>query len=166
MPVKVKGLNGVVAIAGGFSGGYALLSDGTVWAWGAGAFGQLGNGYSNPDTQADSCDGEKRTLTYYCSSVPVEVKGLNGVIAIAGGANSGYALLSDGTVWAWGGGGWRQLGNGDPQPDSCDTQSTTFEGYCSSVPVEVSGLDDVVAIAGGYSSGVRAALGWRGLGVG
>jgi alpha-tubulin suppressor-like RCC1 family protein len=68
-----------------------LRSDGTVWAWGYNGYGQLGDG-----TTTDS-------------SVPVQVSGLSGVTAIAGGGDSGYALRLDGTVWAWGYNGYGQL---------------------------------------------------------
>ena len=43
-PVAVAGPNDVTAMAGGLVTGYALRSDGTVWAWGFGYVGQLGNG--------------------------------------------------------------------------------------------------------------------------
>jgi len=33
---------------GGDAHSIALKSDGTVWAWGANAYGQLGNGTNNP----------------------------------------------------------------------------------------------------------------------
>jgi alpha-tubulin suppressor-like RCC1 family protein len=71
--------------------------------------------------------------------VPVPVSGLTGVVAIAGGSTSGYALGSDGTVLAWGGNQSGQLGDG-----------TTSN---SMVPVQVSGLTGVTAIAAASSSG-------------
>lgn len=40
-PVKVSGLTGVIAIAGGSDHSLALKADGTVYAWGDGFFGQL-----------------------------------------------------------------------------------------------------------------------------
>jgi pimeloyl-ACP methyl ester carboxylesterase len=124
VPVKVSGLTGVTAIAGS----YALLSDGTVWAWGSNRdwadnlYGSLGDG-----------------TTSNGSTVPVRVSGLTGVTAIAAGLGSGYALRSDGTVWAWGPNFFGELGNGTT------TQST--------VPVKVSGLTGVAAIAGGDGTG-------------
>src|SRR5664279_5339893 len=109
--------------------GYTLAgtASGTVWAWGDGTWGQLGNGGA------------------IGSSVPVQVSELTEVISIAGSAVSGYALRSDGTVWAWG-----SCVNGDATDWSC--------GYCaaewlikgdadSSVPVQVPGIIGVTAIA-------------------
>ncbi len=128
VPVAVSGLSKVSAISAGTNHSLALLSNGTVVSWGANEFGQLGNG---------STTG---------SDVPVAVSGLSGVTAVsssgsnahptvgAGGEHS-LALLSNGTVMAWGGNEFGQLGNG----------STTG----SDVPVAVSGLSGVIAIAAG-----------------
>jgi alpha-tubulin suppressor-like RCC1 family protein len=114
VPTLVSGLgSGVIAVAVGrddFS--LALKSDGSVWAWGWGAAGQLGDGSS-----ADR-------------HVPTPVTGLrNGVTAIAGGGGGGLALKSDGSVWAWGTNNHGELGNGITQPEGG-----------SYVPVEVVGL--------------------------
>jgi len=101
-PVQVTTLSGVTAVAAtttftGFSQDdtlYALLSDGTVWAWGNGSDGQLGDG-----TTAES-------------DTPVQVTGLTGVTKIVAGGDTAYALTSDGRLWAWGAGTAGQLGNG------------------------------------------------------
>lgn len=55
------------------------------------------------------------------------------VTAIAAGRHSAYALTENGTVWAWGGNEERQLGNGVP--------------YCQHVPVQVTALTGVKAVA-------------------
>lgn len=74
----------------------AILSNGTVWAWGSGNFGQIG-------------DGDKTN-----SSLPVRVDVPSGVVwtVVASGAESCYALGSNGALWAWGGDYAGQLGNG------------------------------------------------------
>jgi alpha-tubulin suppressor-like RCC1 family protein len=48
-PTVVEGIRGeVVQIATSNSDGYALTSTGTVWAWGVNAYGELGNGTTDP----------------------------------------------------------------------------------------------------------------------
>jgi alpha-tubulin suppressor-like RCC1 family protein len=122
-PAQVSGLTAASAVAVG--GNHALVAkqDGTVWAWGSNASGQLGDG-----TTTDR-------------SAPVQVKGISNIRSLAAAAESGYAghsigLKSDGSVWAWGNNDWGQLGDGTT------TQST--------VPVRVSGVTGVTAIAAGW----------------
>ncbi|HQN77474.1 MAG TPA: hypothetical protein PLP45_04185 [Syntrophales bacterium] len=109
----------------------ALKSDGTVWAWGFNADGQLGDG----------TDTDRWT--------PVQVKGpggagfLAGVKAVTTGACHTLALKEDGTVWAWGDNELGQIG------DDTDTDRWT--------PVQVKGpggagfLTGVKAVAAGGS---------------
>jgi alpha-tubulin suppressor-like RCC1 family protein len=94
VPVQIPGLSGVTSLAAGTASVYALKADGTVWAWGAGDSGQLGDNTRND------------------SSVPVQVSGLTGVTAITASDANGFALKSDGAVWAWGEGSGGELGNG------------------------------------------------------
>ncbi len=96
-PVQVSGLSNVTQIASGGAGGtgYALESDGTVWAWGKGQSGQLGNG-----------------TTTAVATTPVQVHTVSNVTAIGTGPTTTYAVEGDGTVWAWGSGGGGQIGNG------------------------------------------------------
>jgi len=90
-PSQVVGLSNVIAIAGGDEVGYAVKSDGTVWAWGDDYWGLLGTGTpcTDPDTACQS-------------NVPVQVTGLAGPVTIASGSGTTFALKPDGTVWAWG----------------------------------------------------------------
>jgi alpha-tubulin suppressor-like RCC1 family protein len=120
VPVSVAGLSGVQAIAAGGRHDLALLSNGTVMAWGDDTFGQLGNGVA-------SANGD--------SEAPAPVSGLSGVTAVAAGDEHSLALLSNGTVMAWGDNADGQLGDG----------STAG----SAVPVAVKGLTGVTAIAAG-----------------
>jgi len=107
-PVQVKDVGGVGVLSGivsldlGEAGisPVALKNDGTVVAWGFGAFGQMGDGTTNNE------------LT------PVQVKDvggagvLSGVSAIAAGSIVNMALKNDGTVVAWGAGFFKNLGDG------------------------------------------------------
>lgn len=47
--------------------------------------------------------------------MPVTVRDLTDVIAVAAASFTGYALKGDGTVWAWDSGAGGALGNGDPR---------------------------------------------------
>ncbi len=96
LPVTASGLRYVIAAAGGAHHSLALLSDGTVMAWGSNAFGQLGDELA-------------------LSDMPVPVEGLSGVRAIAAGNNYSLALLDNGTVMAWGDNESGQLGDGSTQ---------------------------------------------------
>lgn len=126
-PTQVQ-LTGVLAVAGGYDTTYGLRNDGTVWAWGDATYGALGDGttpFYDPIFTAHS-------------ATPTKVIGLPTVTAIAGGNLTGYALLADGTVRAWGYDGTGQLGN-SPLANT-------------GTPVAVSGLAGVTAIAAGDSS--------------
>lgn len=84
LATEVKGLTGVKAIGAGGSHTIALKKDGSVWAWGANEYGQLGDGTSVP------------------KSVPSRIEAIPDVYNIAAGMNQTVALKSDGTLWAWG----------------------------------------------------------------
>jgi alpha-tubulin suppressor-like RCC1 family protein len=73
VPVAVSGLAGVKAISAGGFHSLALLSGGTVMAWGDDLEGQLGNGAN------------------ISSNLPVAVKGLAGVKAVSAGFEHGLA---------------------------------------------------------------------------
>jgi alpha-tubulin suppressor-like RCC1 family protein len=106
-------------------------------AWGDNEYGQLGNGTTEGPEKCAA------TPPQACSSTPVEVSKLSGVVVLStGGYSSGgypkessLALLESGTVMAWGYNGEGELGNG-----------TTTN---SDVPVAVSGLSGVTAVSDG-----------------
>ena len=134
IPGRVQGLSGVVAIAAGAGNGYALRRNGTVWAWGDASLGQLGTGgcraWEASVPRDPRCPGP---------GVPVEIRGLSGASAIAAGADTGYALRPDGTVWAWG-------------DDSFGALGRRISGRFADQPTPVRGLEHVVAIAAGSYS--------------
>jgi hypothetical protein len=105
--------------------------------WGENELAELGNG-----TNAGS--GVCGVLI--CNPTPGAVRGLSEVTAVAGDQFHSLALLKNGTVTAWGDNALGQLGDGTKTgPEKCKTG--TGEPPCSKVPVAVSGLSEVVAIA-------------------
>lgn len=120
--VEVAGLTDVKELLTSAETTYALLADGTVKSWGFNSEGQLGDG---SDVKF--------------SDTPVDVKGLSGVKELSISENSAYALMSDGTVMAWGVNDRGQLGTG----------ANVFR---SNVPVQVPDLDGVVSVTAGYNS--------------
>ncbi len=82
-PVRIPGLTDVVAVSAGLDHSLALLRDGTIRAWGANKFGQIGDG-----TTVD-----RRT--------PVTVQ-TGKAVAIAAARGSSFVVLADGTVLSWG----------------------------------------------------------------
>ncbi|WP_030276743.1 RCC1 domain-containing protein [Streptomyces sp. NRRL B-24484] len=85
-PVQVDGLKGVVQVAGGSDVAYALDRDGVVWAWGRGVSGALGDG--------DTSD--------HISAKPTRVTGLPKMRRISAFGFTGYAIDTEGGLWAWG----------------------------------------------------------------
>jgi alpha-tubulin suppressor-like RCC1 family protein len=118
LPVPVRTLTGAIAVAAGGEHSLALLGTGEVKAWGSNLNDQLGNGGSGG-----------------MSSFPTPVVGLGGVTSIAAGAGHSLALLSGGSVVAWGYNPDGQLGNGG--------------NLNSATPVAVAGLTGAVGIDGG-----------------
>jgi alpha-tubulin suppressor-like RCC1 family protein len=130
-PLEVSALSRVAAVAGGGESSLALLEAGTVMAWGDNFQGELGNGTTEShDVPVPVC---AVGTVGSCTGGPY----LSEVTAIAADVNYSHnlALLKSGTVVAWGEGREGQLGNGTSER--------------SDVPVAVTGLTEVVAIAAG-----------------
>jgi alpha-tubulin suppressor-like RCC1 family protein len=144
----------------------ALKADGTVWTWGWFLSGRLGDGVGNTNrstpyqiltnvrqiaTKADHGIAVKQDGTVWTwgsgpygelgyvspsTPTPTAVAGLTTVVAAAAGQDHSLVLKTDGTVWAFGDNQFGQLGNGSAVASS-------------TVPVQVSGLTGVTAIAAG-----------------
>jgi alpha-tubulin suppressor-like RCC1 family protein len=120
-PRAVPGLTGVVSIGAGPLHALAVKADGSLWTWG-------------------SRDGDKLGRTcwpFTCYASPGPVSGLPSIVQAVGGYSHSLALSADGTVWAWGGNEFGQLGTG-----TTDT---------APAPVQVPGLTSIVHIAAGWN---------------
>ena len=130
----------VVEVGTSNSTEYALLSDGTVWAWGLGAAGQLGNG---------------TTTTNQTTPVKVDFPAGVTIARLATDAmpfNAALAIDTSGNVWGWGNNKTGALCQGGTTPQQYST------------PVQIP-LTDVTLVAGAsghslfYSNGAVYACG-------
>jgi len=128
LPVSIAGISAGGGLVGRLGpggtlagGGFAAVlgTDGTVWAWGDDSAGQLGNAPSStPVTR------------------PVNTIGAgSGITQLSAGDFHMLALKSNGTVLAWGGNAYGQLGNGGTAPVTG--------------PVQVTGLATATQVAAG-----------------
>lgn len=137
-------LPNVVALDSRGPNSYALRGDSTLWAWGDGLSGELGNGTKDRH-----------------QVVPVRVHLDRPVREVAAGGAFALARLHDGSVWAWGINTYGTLGT-DSIPTLASTTQTTVSASgavsvsASAAPVQMFSvtpvrvpLDDVVAIAAG-----------------
>ncbi|MFZ4895349.1 RCC1 domain-containing protein [Plantibacter sp. Mn2098] len=143
----------VVQVAAGVRHSLILTDDGSVYAFGSGADGQLGTGL------------------FAGSSVPVQVRAgaqagagggsgggtgstagtrmLSGIAQVAAGDNVSVAVARDGSVYVWGSGYWGSLGDG-----------SSGDGRRAPVPVRVGGGEQGGTWLGGI---VQASVdSWRG----
>lgn len=113
----VSYLSNAQEVSAGSDFALALMKNGTVWAWGDNAQGQLGNG------------------TTTSSDVPVQVSDLGeyDVRAVSAGSDFSVALMTNGSVVAWGDDSNGQLG-----------PKGTVGSY-SDIPVPVTGLPSGVS---------------------
>jgi alpha-tubulin suppressor-like RCC1 family protein len=136
VPVKVQGLAGIAAVTPSGSTTYARTADGKVWSWGSNSGMALGTGDTSYSTVA---------------TVPAQIPRLTGATSVTAGLSSGYALLGNGTVMAWGYNGYGQLGTGNT--------------VSSPVPVPVEGVSGAVSITAAFGVayavlGDGRVLGW------
>lgn len=120
---KILGISDAVGISEVNWGHTCVIhSDATISCWGSNEYGQLGNGAT--------LNGNGTT------SGPVQVEGLEDVIAVSAGGEHTCALHADGTLSCWGRNNYGQLGtrNLDDSP----------------TPSKVIGVTDIVSVSSGF----------------
>jgi alpha-tubulin suppressor-like RCC1 family protein len=109
----------------------SVKTDGTLWAWGANQYGQLGINTTG--------------TTYYSS--PVQVGTLTNWKQVSNGQWTSFAIKTDGTLWAWG------------YNASSGSLGLGFSGNSSyySSPVQVGALNNWKQVSSGlyYSSAIK-----------
>ena len=83
-----------VSIAAGYGHNLGIKSDGTLWAWGYNADGQLGDG------------------TILNKLSPVQIGTATDWASVDAGLIHNFGIKTDGTLWAWGWNHYGQLGDG------------------------------------------------------
>ena len=113
---------------GGGSTSAAIKTDGTLWGWGWGRWGQLFN--------------SNMTLPGAIRSSPTQIgANTNWANIDAMGENSSFALKTDSTSWSWGYNGQGQLGHGDRTNRSS--------------PVQIPGTWSSMSYGGGVGLGLK-----------
>ena len=136
IPVQVAGVSGsgnltnISQIAAGDYNTCALKSDGTVFCWGNGENGELGNNNSRS------------------SFVPVQVVGMGGISQISVGSYHSCALRSDGSAFCWGANWYGELGNNsnDSSNAPVQVQGVDGSGYLADVSQLSSGKNHSCAV--------------------
>lgn len=142
-PVQVPGVSDATFVAGGGADSYAIESDGSLWAWGA--VSGLGNANFTVDPNKAAMTptsvpvfapaGSNAVLTDGATALPPGVA-VQQVVGNSTNDNDALALLSDGSVWAWGDNTFGEVGNG------------TTTAVTSPVPVIVTSDNDLAGTPG------------------
>jgi hypothetical protein len=143
VPVQFRGSGDLAVVTAGDTHSCGLTATGLALCWGAGTWGQLGNGGTD-----------------FASQAPVI--GATRFAALAAGAQHTCGLTPDGKLFCWGLGDHGQLGF-DARPD-CSVREYDDLGYsdspvpCALVPQPAIGAPVFVSIAAGYATcGLTAA---------
>lgn len=169
IPLEINSLDDVTSVAAGSAHAVALKDNGTVWTWGDNSWGQLGNGSntnSNVPIHINSLTnivsiaagltnsfavkndgtvwawgnndlGMLGNGTNTGSNIPLQINTLSDVAAISTGNFFSVVLKNDGSVWTMGSNAYGVLGINSNINNSL-------------VPVQVSALNNIIAVSAGY----------------
>lgn len=114
VPTQIGTATDWKSVASGFDHTIALKNDNTLWTWGAGNHGQLGN---------------NSTTTFI--PYPLQLGTATDWVSIETKYSSCFAIKTDGTLWAWGLNTSGTLGNGTQTNLLVPTQITTENNWLS-----------------------------------
>jgi len=137
VPTKIQNISEVKQVVAGFSHSMALKNDGTVWAWGANYFGQLGFGFND----------------YANRNLPHQVDMDDSVVKIRAGGYAGFAINDDQTLYAWGYNTKGNLGISSTITTARPSKVTYMEHWTDIAPSDSWMLD--TDIIGGHTIGLR-----------
>jgi alpha-tubulin suppressor-like RCC1 family protein len=126
-PAAIPGLAGVTAISSRGRHVLVLKSDQSVWAWGSGRYGQLGEGAT----------GDR--------FVPIAVPGMSPAGRVEAGFNYSFVVKADGTFWAFGLNHQGQLG----LPGSATSCPAGLSIACVKAPAAVPLFDGAANVVAG-----------------
>jgi alpha-tubulin suppressor-like RCC1 family protein len=130
--------NPVIALAAGTAHSLALAEDGTMFAWGSNASGQIGRSsvLGIVATPVQVLRGEYSGASYLGDNYK------NRVVQIAAGDHYSVAMTLDTRVYAWGDNSYGQLGDGSFLDQASPARVPVLAGISSDVqlPVQLSGF--------------------------
>jgi len=97
-PIQIGSLTNWAYVSAGPGISMAIKTDGTMWSWGSGLYGAIGNNSNNIN---------------YSSPIQIGI-GTTWKTVSAGGSlasPTGFAIDTTGALWVWGSNQWGQLGN-------------------------------------------------------
>ena len=136
-PVRIQAGTEWASVSAGGMHTMAIREDGSLWAWGSNwPAGQLGDGA----TRFVLFDPESPELggvdVHEDSHTPVQIQPGTTWKTVSAGMMHTVAIRGDGSLWAWGGNGFGQLGDG-----TTENRST---------PVRIGAEADWVSVSAGY----------------
>jgi alpha-tubulin suppressor-like RCC1 family protein len=144
-PVQVGALTTWSKVAAGYRFTLAIKTDGTLWSWGSNTSGSLGLG----------------NVTNYSSPKQVGVLTTWSKLG-GGGSRSSAAIMTDGTLWAWGENGKGQLGNGSTISENTPVQIgalTTWSAVNAARQSTLAIKTDGTIWSWGYNNNAQLGLG-------
>ncbi|MDB5335958.1 MAG: repeat protein, partial [Planctomycetaceae bacterium] len=97
---NVIAMSGASRNAGPLGNRLALTTDGNVWTWGSGRYGQMPDGLSTSPNPANT-----NMLPWFNTReqpLVTRVAGMSNAVSIAGNGDYSLVALDDGSVWGWG----------------------------------------------------------------